>query len=207
MLYGIPFVLVNRRIDDLDTDYVIGDLQDGVQQVVAHLAQLGHRRIAFIGGQMNRFPVRERWLGYCQGLAAHGIPYDPALTPMWDEKMDTVGDCVTALLANPQRPTAIVSYNDWIAPAILHTLHVSGLRVPEDMSVVGYDDLPIAQYLLPALTSMTQPGYEIGQTGAAILLERLRLKADAPWSTRHILFKSKLVVRQSTGPLTAQGCK
>jgi DNA-binding LacI/PurR family transcriptional regulator len=199
---GIPFVLVNRRVDDLDTDYVIGDLQDGVQQIVAHLVQLGHRRIAFIGGQMNRFPVRERWLGYCQGLAAHGIPYDPALAPAWDEQIDTVGGCVATLLANPQPPTAIVGYNDWIAPAILRALTESGLRIPEDISVVGYDDLPIVRYLLPPLTSMTQPGYEIGQTGARILLDRLRPgndSAEGGAGCQHRLFKSELIVRQSTG--------
>jgi DNA-binding LacI/PurR family transcriptional regulator len=202
---GIPFVLVNRRVDDLDTDYVIGDLQDGVQQVVAHLVQLGHRRIAFIGGQMNRFPVRERWLGYCQGLASHGIPYDPTLVPAWNEGIDTVGGCVATLLANPQPPTAIVSYNDWIAPAILRALTESSLRVPEDISVAGYDDLPIARYLIPPLTSMTQPGYEIGQTGTRILLDRLRPGNDSSAGTRHTLFKSELVVRQSTDVAPRRG--
>jgi DNA-binding LacI/PurR family transcriptional regulator len=197
---GTPFVLVNRRLDDLDCDYVIGDLQDGVQQIIAHLVGLGHRRIAFIGGRPERFPVRERWLGYRQGLETHGIPYDPALVPAWDEAMDTVAACIRRLMANPAPPTAIVSYNDWIAPAVLQALSEAGYRTPEDVSVVGYDDLPIARFLMPPLTSMTQPGYEIGQAGANILFERLRYDPDKPWTTRRVLFKSALAVRQSTGP-------
>jgi len=202
---GIPFVLVNRRLDDLDTDYAIGDLRDGMQQVIAHLAQLGHRRIAFIGGQLERFPVRERWLGYRQGLAAHGIPYDPALAPAWDEQMGTIAGCVRALMANPQPPTAIFCYNDWTAPAVLRALAELGYRAPADVSVIGYDDLPIAPYLTPPLTSMTQPAYEIGQAGTQILLERLRRLADEPWQIRHLSFQCQLVPRQSTGPAPVRG--
>jgi LacI family transcriptional regulator len=202
---GIPFVLVNRRLDDLDTDYAIGDLQDGVQQVIAHLVELGHRRIAFIGGQMDRFPVHERWLGYCQGLAVHGIPYDPTLAPVWDEKMDAIAGCVRGLMANSRPPTAIFSYNDWTAPAVLAALAELGYRVPEDVSVVGYDNLPIAPFLAPPLTSMIQPAYEIGQAGTQILLDRLAQPVDEPWQIRHLSFQCKLVPRQSTGLAPVKG--
>lgn len=198
---GIPFVLVNRRLEDLDTDYVIGDLQHGMQQIIAHLVGFGHRRIAFIGGRMERFPVHERWMGYRQGLELYDIPYDPTLVPAWNENMDAIAQCVKELMGNAQPPTAIICYNDWIAPAVLQSLFTMGYRVPDDVSVVGYDNLPIARFLVPPLTSMTQPGYEIGRTGVGILLEHLHCGPDVSWATRHVLFKSNLVIRQSTGPV------
>ena len=202
---GTPFVLVNRKLDDLDTDYALGDLQDGMRQIVAHLVQLGHRRIAFFGGRMDRFPVCERWIGYRQGLKEHGIPYDPALVPDWDEKMDSIGGLVMGLMQRPQPPTAIFTYNDWTAAAVLSSLYRLACRVPEDVSVVGYDDLPFARFLTPPVTSMTQQAYEIGQAGTQILVDRLRRPTDEPWTIRHVVFRPDLVVRQSTGAAPAKG--
>ena len=198
---GTPFVLVNRRLDDLETDYALGDLQDGVRQIITHLYQLGHRRIAYLAGQMHRFPVRERWIGYRQGLEAHGITYDPRLVTTEDGNIDSVFAQVQRLMQElAQPPTAIFTYNDWQAVAVLHALHELGYQVPADISVVGYDDLDIARHLMPPLTSMTQPAYEIGQAGAQILIDRLRQPADAPWALRHMIFKSEMIVRRSTGP-------
>ena len=202
---GIPFVLVNRKLDDLDTDYALGDLRAGLWQIVAHLHELGHRRIAFLGGRMDRFPVCERWIGYREGLKEHGVPYDPALVPTWDEKMDSVDGLVRELIQNPQPPTAIFTYSDWTAAAVLSSLYELGCRVPEDVSVVGYDDLPFARFLTPPLTSVIQQAYEIGQAGAQILADRLRQPADEPWTVRHVVFKPELVVRQSTGAAPAKG--
>ncbi len=202
---GTPFVLVNRKLDDLDTDYALGDLQDGVRQIIAHLCQLGHRRIAFLAGQMHRFPVHERWIGYRQGLEEHGVSYDPALVTTQDGSIDSVFPQVRRLMQEQdQPPTAIFSYNDWQAVAVLSALHALGYQVPADVSVVGYDDLDFTRHLTPPLTSMTQPAYEIGQAGAQILIDRLRQPADVPWIVRHMLFKSELIVRQSTGPAPAR---
>ena len=146
---GTPFVLVNRKLDDLDTDYALGDLQDGVRQIITHLYQLGHRRIAFLAGQMDRFPVCERWIGYREGLKAHGIPYDPALAPAWDEQDGCHRSAGPGLDASvPQPPTAIFTYNDWHAVAVLSALYALGYQVPDDVSVVGYDDLPFARFLI-----------------------------------------------------------
>jgi DNA-binding LacI/PurR family transcriptional regulator len=204
---GIPFVLVNRRLDDLDTDHALGDLQDGMQQIIAHLVQLGHRRIAFLGGRMDRFPVCERWIGYRQGLKEHGILYDPELAPAWDEHMDSVVGVVTELMQKPQAPTAIFTYNDWTAAAVLSSLYELGYRVPEDVSVVGYDDMPFARFLTPSLTSVIQQAHEIGQAGAQILVDRLRQPTDEPWTVRHVVCRPELVVRQSTAAAAVKGTR
>jgi LacI family transcriptional regulator len=201
---GIPFALVNRRLDDLDSDYSLGDLRDGVQQIITYLSQLGHRRIAFLAGQMHRYPVRERWIGYCQGLDAHGIPYDSALVTNQDGSIASVFSQIESLMQLDSPPTAVFTYNDWQAVSVLRALYDLGYRVPDDVSVVGYDDLEIARYLTPPLTSMTQPAYEIGQAGAQILVDRLRQPAETSWIPRHMLFKSELVARQSTGPAPAR---
>jgi LacI family transcriptional regulator len=198
---GTPFVLVNRKLDDLDTDYALGDLRDGLRKVIAYLCQLGHQRIAYLAGSMHRFPVRERLIGYRQGLEEHHIAYDPALVTTQDSSIDSVFPQIEYLMKGVNRPpTAIFTYNDLQAVAVLRALHDLGYGVPADVSVVGYDDLDFARHLTPPLTSMTQPAYEIGQAGAQILIDRLRQPDDASWTLRQLHFKSELVVRQSTGP-------
>ncbi|MCU0503432.1 MAG: substrate-binding domain-containing protein [Anaerolineae bacterium] len=193
--------MVNRKLDDLDTDYALGDLRDGLRKVIAYLCQLGHQRIAYLAGSMHRFPVRERLIGYRQGLEEHHIAYDPALVTTQDSSIDSVFPQIEYLMKGVNRPpTAIFTYNDLQAVAVLRALHDLGYGVPADVSVVGYDDLDFARHLTPPLTSMTQPAYEIGQAGAQILIDRLRQPDDASWTLRQLHFKSELVVRQSTGP-------
>lgn len=203
---GTPFVLINRRLDDLDADYTLGDLRHGLHQLVGHLAQLGHRRIAFLADTPGRYPVNERLIGYQLALAAFGLCYDPALVWYLDSPQQTFYDLTVKMMTNlTPPPTAIFPYNDWHATAVIRALTDLGYRVPQDVSVVGYDDLNFSQYLTPPLTSMTQQAYQIGQCGTEILIERIQWPAERPWTTRHILFKPELVVRSSTGPPPAAG--
>jgi LacI family transcriptional regulator len=119
--------------------------------------------------------------------------------------MDAIGTLVRELMQCPQPPTAIFTYNDWHAVAVLSSLYALGHRVPDDVSVVGYDDMPFARFLTPPLTSAIQQAYEIGQAGAQILVDRLRQPADEPWTARHVVFKPELVARQSTGAAPVKG--
>jgi DNA-binding LacI/PurR family transcriptional regulator len=196
-----PFVLINRRLDDMDTDYTMGDLRWGLHELVGHLSRLGHRRIAFLADRPGRFPVTERLIGYQQALADFGIPFDSALVRYFASRQDNFYDLTRDLMASVRpAPTAIFPYNDWAAAATIRALVDLGYRVPEDVSVVGYDDLEVARYLMPALTTMTQQAYEIGKAGVDILVERLSWPVDRLWAPHRIVFKPELVVRSSTAP-------
>ena len=203
---GIPFVLANRRLYDLDTDYVIGDLRQGLREVVGHLYGLGHRRIAHLAGDMAHFPVRERVEGYREALAGFGIPFDPTLVLCGDGSLESFYRLTReGLSALKPRPTAVFTYNDLTATAVLQALAELGWRVPQDISVVGYDDMDFARYLAPPLTTMDQPAYAIGQASAQLLIERLELPEGEPWQPHHVAFRSDLVVRQSTAAPPAWG--
>lgn len=194
-----PFVLINRRLDDMDSDYTLGDLRWGLRELVGHLSRLGHRRIAFLADRPGRYPVSERLIGYQQALAEFGIPYDPVLVRYFEPLRHNFYDLTVDLMASVYpTPTAIFPYNDWSAAAAIRALMDLGYRVPEDVSVVGYDDLEFARYLAPPLTTLTQQAYEMGKAGVDILVERLSWPEDRPWTPRHVIFKPELVVRSST---------
>lgn len=143
-------MLINRRLDDLDADYTLGDLRHGLHQLVGHLAQLGHRRIAFLADTPGRYPVNERSLiRYQLALAAFGLSYDPALVWYLDAPQQTFYDLTVKMMTRlTPPPTAIFPYNDWHATAVIRALTDLGYRVPQDVSVVGYDDLNFSQYYL-----------------------------------------------------------
>lgn len=201
---GTPFVLINRRVEDMDTDYTLGDLRHGLHKLVGHLVELGHRRIAFLADKAGRYPVNERLIGYQQALAAFGLDFDPALVRFFNPRCNTFYD-LTCNLMNTLKPapTAIFPYNDWNATAVVRALNDLGYRVPQDVSVVGYDDLEFVRYLNPPLTTLTQQAYQIGQVGTEILIEHIHRPQDQPWIPRHVFFKPELVVRGSTGPALA----
>ncbi len=204
---GVPFVLVNRRCEDLETDWVIGDLRHGYNVLMKYLYDLGHRHIAAIPGFYKQYAVRERAIGYRAALQELGLPYRQDYEIFID---DTFNDYYTKVMnvlprLDP-RPTAIIAHSDYSAIPILQGLHDLGLRVPEDISVVGYDDLDFAPYMRPGLTTMAQPGYHIGEIGAGILLERLAQPEGSTWKTRQVSIQSELIVRQSTAaPASCKG--
>lgn len=198
---GMPFVLVNRRCEGLETDWVIGDLRHGYGVLVKHLYDLGHRHIAALPGNYDQYAVRERVIGYRLALQDLGLPYRSEYEIFIDDLFDDYyHKVVTVLPTLKPRPTAIVAHSDYSAIPILQGLHDLGWRVPEDISLVGYDDLAFAPYLRPGLTTMAQPGYRIGEMGAEILLERLAQPEGSTWQMRHIALQSELVLRCSTAP-------
>jgi len=201
---GTPFVLINRQVEDMDTDTTLGDLRHGLHELVGHLVGLGHRRIAFLADKAGRYPVNERLIGYQQALAAFGLDFDPDLVRFFTPQCTTYYDLTCNLMTtlNPT-PTAIFPYNDWNAVAVVQALNDLGYRVPRDVSVVGYDDLEFVRYLNPPLTTMTQQAYQIGQAGTEILIEHILCPPEQPWTPRHVFFKPELVVRGSTAAVFA----
>lgn len=181
---GLPVVSVDNRA--------------GGRMAVEHLVSLGHRRIAFIHGSFATGQSAERQNGYLEGLRAAGIEPDPALMVIGNFNPHEVYAVTPALLDLPDPPTAIFAANDGMALNVLEVLRTRGLSVPGDISVVGFDDMPLASYAQPPLTTLRQPSHEI----AVRAVHRLLGMIDGePFDPTRETIGAELVVRQSTGPV------
>jgi LacI family transcriptional regulator len=169
----------------------------GADQAMRHLLELGHRRIAQITGPRGWLATEDRRRGYRAALAAAGILPDPVLEVESIPEIPPGRAAAEQLLDLPEPPTAIFAFNDNIAIGAVQAARARGVRVPEDLSVVGFDDVEPATIVSPALTTVRQPLAEMGRTGVSLLnrlLERQRFE------TLHVELATRLVVRESTGP-------
>lgn len=193
---GMAFVSLGRPHAPTSMPVLVYDETDAITEVVAHLAELGHRRIAQVVGPQESGPARLRRELYQQRLREHGID-----DSFWLEADYTAGGGRVAterLLDSSDPPTAIVYSNDLMAIAGMSAAFARGLRIPEDISIVGWDDITVAQYLHPALSTVTQHPYEDGQAAARLLLEAIDGRAfDEPIWTRN----PRYLPRESTGPV------
>jgi LacI family transcriptional regulator len=199
--HGTPVVLLDHPRGPLDLCAVAVDDLLGGRLAGEHLVALGHRRIAFVGDTDNPGPVDRRREGLRQALAAGGLDPAEALLdvrlPIHPLPLVEAGAAaVPAILGAVPAPTAVMCLNDTAALGLLDGLQAEGVRVPADLSVVGYDDLPFARRLAPPLTTVGQPSYQLGQVAAELLLDEGR----PGHAHREIRFRPELVVRGSTAP-------
>jgi DNA-binding LacI/PurR family transcriptional regulator len=194
---GNRLVLLNRDVPGLDVDRVMFDNRAGAQAAIRHLLDLGHRRIAYVTGRNEISTVVERLAGYHDALAEHGVVPNPGLVSRVEIEPEAAAEATRRLLDREPRPTAIFTYNDLMAVGALVAIREAGLRVPEDVSLVGHDDILYAPYLQVPLTTVAQPTREMGETAARLLVDRLRGDERPP---RTIVLSSRLVVRASTAP-------
>jgi LacI family transcriptional regulator len=169
----------------------------GADQAMQHLLELGHRRIAYIAGPRGWVATEDRRRGYHAALAAAGILPDPALTVETTPEISHGQDAAGQLLNLPDPPTAILCFNDNNAIGAIQAARARGLRVPEDLSVVGFDDVESATVVTPKLTTVRQPLAEMGRTGVSLLM---RLLDGERFETLHVELATRLVVRESTAP-------
>lgn len=193
----VPLVLMNDRHDDPRLSFVDIDSVVSAGTMTEHLLGLGHRRIALLCGDHPVSAAAPRIEGYRNALEMAGIPYDPALVPPGGFDPESTRTRIAALLELPQalRPTAIFCASDSIALNALRILRQRGLRVPEDISVAGHDDVPAAGLEHPPLTTMRQPFTTMAERAVDLLMDQQRSIAERG---RHILFPAELVVRGST---------
>jgi LacI family transcriptional regulator len=176
---GTPVVLVDHPQGRLDLCAVAVDDVLGGQLAAEHLISLGHRRIAYLGGTVEPGTVTRRREGVRQALAAAGLDPDEALLDLRvsihpPPLVDAAAAAVEQILAARPSPTAVICLNDTAALGVLHGLDAAGVRVPQDISVVGYDDLRFAARLAPPLTTVNQPKYQLGRAAADLLLDEVR---------------------------------
>jgi DNA-binding LacI/PurR family transcriptional regulator len=192
----VPIVLINNQHPDEFVHSVVIDNVPASVKAVQHLIQLGHQRIAYMGDQFGFHSDTERFAGYRQALALADYPFLPELVVHGDGKPEGGEQAMEKLLALPVRPTAVFCYNDMSAIGALRRIRVHGLRVPDNISLVGFDDLFIASYTDPPLTTVRQPKQPMGRMAMEIML---KLLSEGHHETI-IRMQGELVVRESTAP-------
>ena len=188
-----PIVAFARRA--LGLDYVGVDEVEGAQLAVEHLYQIGHRRIAFIGGDPNASTAKERIEGYQLALARLGLQFDPLLLIPSAPTRRGGHDSVQRLLQMEKRPTAALCFNDVVALGVIKALQLSDLKVGADFGVVGFNNIPDAAQSLPGLTTIDTSPRQLGETAAELLIRRIE-KRDSPIQT--VILQPKLIVRESS---------
>lgn len=196
---GFPFVLVDRYFPDLDTDAVVVDNFDGAYQATRHLIELGHERIGFLTpGSLDTTSIHDRFEGYRQALADHHLAYDDTLFHLYKGLMQTDKGLTSlrTMLRSPKRPTAFFAVTDLLALRLLEAAQREQLDVPEDLSIVGFDDIQQASLISVPLTTVAQPRIEIGIRAAEVLIERIHGLRVQP---TQVVLPTRLVVRLSSG--------
>lgn len=194
----LPVVLLSCEAT-CEVDHVIAiDNAGGAAAMVEHLIALGHRRIAMVMGEEGHFDTAERLQGYRRALEAAGIAPRPEYEAQGDFSEASGHRAVQQLLALPERPTAIFCANDSMAIGGLAAASEAGVRVPADLTMVGFDDIPLAQYLSPPLTSVHVPVFEMGARAVSRLIAVL--KGEPVEDGRSVRLPTRLVVRASCAP-------
>ena len=191
-----PHVLIDRVIPDFDIDSVLVDNRGGARQAVGTLIDLGHRRIGFISGPADLSSSIERQRGYREALEEVGLKPEEGLIAEGDFGLQGGEQAATAVLDTDRPPTALFVANDMMAIGALNTARKLGLNVPEELSLFGFDDIAMAACTAPALSTVAQPKYHIGQRTAEILLRRIRHPKDPIISES---LSTHLVLRESHG--------
>lgn len=212
----VPVVAISAHGSEEGVTHIVLDHLKAAEMALRHLYDLGHRRIAFMRGP-HAIPDSEfRWEGIVQAAAALDLELDPELVTLIDAGSENGGGWSDKAGHHPMSPeigylpmvqllkkgskfTAVFCFNDIAAIGVIRALTEAGLKVPDDVSVVGFDDIQSAAFCTPSLTTVRQPLNEMGRQGARVLLERIA-NPDKAELTAEIVIEPELVIRESTGP-------
>ena len=192
---GVPLVFMDVGQVGARMSHVSIDYANGIRQAVDHVVGLGHKRVAFISGPLDLHSARTRRQAFIDGMRAHKLTPDRRLIREGTHTAEGGQAAMAALLRLSKRPTAVVCSNDWTAIGALHAIDAAGLRVPDDVSLVGFDDIPLASYTNPPLTSVRMAAADVGSTAFDALFRLIggeRLEGDV------YQVPTKLVARAST---------
>lgn len=194
---GIPLVRIAPTIDKAAHPFVETNDLDASFELAEVLIGLGHRRIGFITGHPDHRAVGLRFEGYRKALRANGIAFQGELVVVGDNRFHAGEEGARQLLSLASPPTAIFAANDEMAGGVIKTALVHGLRIPEQLSVVGFDDAPIARQVWPSISTIQQPIRDMAKTATSILLEQLRSGEAEQHPSMH---PARLVLRESIAP-------
>ncbi|HEY0068466.1 MAG TPA: LacI family DNA-binding transcriptional regulator [Chloroflexia bacterium] len=191
---GLPFILVGRLPTDNEVSYVDVDNVNSAREIVAYLLRLGHRRVATISGPSNMIAGADRLQGYLLALRNRAITPDPALIVEADFTEE--GGYIAMQRLVPHAPEAVFVASDAMAVGALRALREAGLRVPEDIAIAGFDDIPFAARTDPPLTTVRQPIQRMGALAAETLIDMISHPQPQP---RRIILPTELAIRESSG--------
>jgi DNA-binding LacI/PurR family transcriptional regulator len=203
--YGIPMVVLNRRLSQHGIHCILVDFENGIYRATQHLLNFGHTRIGYLASSKNSDVAQARWRGLVAALTEARVPMRPEWCPAVSPGVDIAGGFQTMqmLLERPvaDRPTGVIAFNDSVALGALHAVRVHGLRVPQDVSIIGVDDIFVAAYAHPPLTTLSQPKYHMGRLSIQTLshMSEEQMTSDGGCT----VLESPLIVRESTGPAPA----
>ena len=192
---GVPMVFMDVGQIGPKMSHVAIDYGHGVRQAVDHLVELGHKHIAFISGPLDLHSARTRRQSFLESMREHGLAPDKKMLREGTHTAEGGRDAMTALLRLSKKPTAVVCSNDWTAVGALNAIVAGGFRVPQDISLVGFDDIPLATYSTPPLTSVRMSAADVGTVAFQALFGLIageRIEGDV------YQIPTKLVVREST---------
>ena len=193
----LPTVVIDRRVEGWDVDSVAGDSFSGARALVEHLRQLGHEQIAIFSGPCHTSTAEDRVAGYRAALKETGIEPDCRLIRRGEFRASSGEQLTNQLLDDGLRPTAIFAANNALAVGVIEALGKRGLRIPDEVAVVCFDDLQNVSQIFPFLTVVVQPAYDMGMNAAQLVLSRL--DSEVPLKARHVVLPARLIVRYSCG--------
>jgi LacI family repressor for deo operon, udp, cdd, tsx, nupC, and nupG len=196
-----PLVAVLERVPGHEVPVVRVDHRAGASEATRHLVALGHRRIAHLAGSPQAQSSARRLAGYKDALSVAEIPFREELVVVGDFSVESGIATLTKLLELANPPTAVLAANDEMAFGALTVARQRGLRVPEDLSMVGFDDQNMAAFYNPPLTTVNIPRFELGRRAALELMERVEGRDGA----HEIVLPTRLILRESTGPVKPRG--
>jgi DNA-binding LacI/PurR family transcriptional regulator len=202
---NVPVVLIGRDFYHENIDYISADNLEGGFEATQHLIDLGHQRIGFIGAAFDKETKLKRLQGYFNALENHGIEIDERLVTGRREARSGVPGYSTEeigyqgmkrLLSLPNRPTAVFARNDFTAIGAMTAVKESGLKIPQDIAIIGFDDIPLAVHMSPSLSTVRQPMHLQGQIAAELLLRRIESEDFIEREER--ILNCELIIREST---------
>jgi LacI family transcriptional regulator len=193
---GMPMVAVSRVLSRLRVDQVMVANREGAYSATAHLIRLGHHRIAIINGPTVFTTARDRQSGYEDALSEAGQSVEPELIVHCDFRRACGREAMEQLLQLPSLPTAVFTASNLLTLGALQAIHEHNLEIPRQIAIVGFDEMPWAGSLRPALTTVEQPAVEVGRTAAKLLLERI---SEPTLPRRQVVLGTRLIIRSSSG--------
>lgn len=198
--HRIPNVAISREPSDQTDWTVCTNDREICKNMVRHLSRLGHQKIAFVRSHPDHKAMADRYLGFLDGMAEVDLKVDDSLVVQGENTFDSGIDCGVQLLRQQPRPTAIFCANDHMATGVMKVAHERRLDIPGDLSVAGFDDIPLAAQVWPQLTTVRQPLEAMANLAAKQLIRLVR--NETPQELRNVV-DAELVIRQSTGPAPA----
>jgi DNA-binding LacI/PurR family transcriptional regulator len=192
---GIPLVFFDRICEEVDASQVITDNYEIAFEGTEHLIQQGCKRIAFVAGPQHLFNSRNRMNGYLDALKKHNLPVQEAYIVHSHYRSDKVEEYTRYLINLPVRPDGIFAINDYAAIEMMHIMKKSGIRIPDDIAVLGFNNENMGRFVEPSLSTIDQPAHDMGTAAAEILINHIRHQ-ELPAEKR--IVKSHLIVRESS---------